>query len=433
MNAPMTAAPPKNDAVDQAAEPVQTNPCIVIVGAGFAGLACAKALGGAPARVTVIDRRNHHLFQPLLYQVATAALSPADIAAPIRSLLARHRNIEVLLGEVTGVDEGRREVRLVDGGCVAYDTLILATGSVYNYFGHDDWAARALDLKTIASARNIRARLLAAFEAAERTNDPIEREALMTTIIIGGGPTGVEMAGAVAELARNALVRDFRHIDPSAARVVLMEAGSKVLAAFPDPLPAYAADRLEAIGVRVMLGAKVEAIGPDTVTASGQAHRAATIIWAAGIRAAEAARWIDVGPDRSGKIQVAPDLSVPGHREVYAMGDIAALEQDGRPLPALAQVAKQQGAHLGRALRRRLDEGGPVTRFHFSNRGDSAVIGRHAAVYSLGRFKLRGASAWLLWAIVHVILLNGFDKRVLVVTQWLWRYLTFERGARIID
>lgn len=418
---------------DRTPSPVDGRPHVVIVGAGFGGLACARKLGGSAARVTIVDRRNYHLFVPLLYQVATAALSPAEIAAPVRRVLARHRNIDVVMGEVTGVEAQARRLTLADGGHIPYDVLILATGSAYNYFGHDEWEAYAPGLKTIDNARTIRASLLRAFEEAETCDDPDRRRALLTTVIVGGGPTGVEMAGAVSELARYTLAKDFRRIDPSSAQVVLIEAGPKLLAAFPDPLPDYALRRLRATGVDVRLNTMVESIGPDGVVASGVAIPASTMVWGAGVRASESAAWLGVAPDRIGRIPVAHDLSVPGAPGVYALGDVAVLEQDGAPLPALAQVARGQGEHLGRELRRTLARGGAVRPFRYRTRGDTAVIGRHAAVYSYRRWTMRGALAWLLWAIVHVFLLIGTDKRILVATEWAWRYFTFERGARLID
>jgi NADH dehydrogenase len=398
--------------------PVGGQPHVVIVGAGFGGLACARKLGGAGARVTIVDRRNYHLFVPLLYQVATAALSPAEISAPVRRVLARYPNIDSVMAEVAGVDTAARRLLLSDGGYIPYDVLVLATGSAYNYFGHDDWEAFAPGLKTIDNARTLRASLLRAFEDAETCNDPDRRRALLTTVIVGGGPTGVEMAGAISELARYSLAKDFRRIDPSSALVVLVEAGPKLLSAFPDPLPDYALRRLRRIGVDVRLNTMVERIGPGVVTASGVEIPASTIIWGAGIRASAGANWLGVEPDRIGRIPVA----------------LAHFEQDGAPLPALAQVARQQGEHLGRELRRTLAAGGGgVKPFRYRTRGDTAVIGRHAAVYTYKRWRMRGPLAWLLWAIVHVFLLIGVDKRILVATEWAWRYFTYERGARLID
>lgn len=418
---------------DRTPAPVNGKPHVVIVGAGFAGLACARKLGGADIRVTVVDRRNYHLFVPLLYQVATAALSPAEISSPIRGVLARHSNIDIIMAEVSGVDREARRLLLADGGYVPYDVLILATGSAYNYFGHDEWAAHAPGLKTIENARTIRADLLRAFEEAETCNDPERRKALLTTVVVGGGPTGVEMAGAIAELARYTLAKDFRRIDPSSASVILIEAGQKILTAFPEPLPTYALNRLRHVGVEVRLGAMVEAIDADGVTASGERIPAANVIWGAGIRASAGAAWIGAEADRIGRIRVNPDLSVPGHPEIYALGDVAAFEQDGGFVPALAQVARQQGEHLGKEIRRTLGRGGAVKPYRYETRGDTAVIGRHAAVYAYKGLKMKGPLAWIFWAIVHVFLLIGVDKRILVATEWVWRYLTYERGARLID
>ena len=422
------------DLLDRTPSPVGDAPHVVIIGGGFGGLSAAKALGGSKIRVTLVDRRNYHLFVPLLYQVATAALSPADIAAPIRQVLSRYRNIDTVLGEVTGIDPITRRVQLADGGHIAYDALILATGSMYNYFGHDDWAAAAPGLKTIDNARTLRARLLRAFECAEIEADPAIRESLLTMVVIGGGPTGVEMAGTIAELARLTLVNDFRRIDPRWAKIILIEAGPKLLAAFPDDLPAYAARALEALGVEVRLNTMVEAIEPGSVTIGGKKLAASTIVWGAGIRAQPSAAWLDAPTDRMGRIKVGPDLAVPGVDGVYALGDVAGLEQDGAPLPALAQVAKQQGLHLGHALRR-LERGKSLTApaFRYRSRGDTAIVGRSSAVFVVGPLRLKGTLAWLLWAFVHVYLLIGFDKRLSVAMQWIWRYLTLERGARLID
>ncbi|MFC7332691.1 NAD(P)/FAD-dependent oxidoreductase [Rhodocista pekingensis] len=419
--------------LDRTPAPVDDAPHVVIVGAGFAGLACAAALGGTPVRVTVIDRNNYHLFVPLLYQVATAALSPADIAEPIRRVLGRHRNIDVVLGEVTGVDRERRRVLLADGSHVPYGRLVLATGSAYSYFGHDDWAALAPGLKSIENARRIRARLLTCFEQAEMSPDPAQQKTLMTSVIVGGGPTGVEMAGAVAELARFALARDFRRIDPRAACIVLVEAGPRLLGGFPEDLSDYARTELEKKGVTVLTGQAVEAVTAAGVTVAGRFIPAGTIVWGAGVTASPAAGWLGVEGDRAGRIRVAPDLSVPGLEHVYALGDTAlTLGDDGKPLPGLAQVAKQQGRHLGRALAGALLHGRPLPPFRFRSRGNTAIIGRSAAVFDFGGRHLRGRLAWVLWAIVHVYLLLNFQKRLLVSMQWFWRWLTYQRGARLI-
>ncbi|WP_304219390.1 NAD(P)/FAD-dependent oxidoreductase [Phenylobacterium aquaticum] len=420
--------------MDRTPAPVGSAAHVVIVGAGFAGLAAAQMLGKSKVRVTIVDRRNYHLFVPLLYQVATAALSPADIAAPIRRVLAAYPNIDTVLGEVTGVDQATRRVLLADGGYLPYDRLILATGSMYDYFGHDDWAAHAPGLKTIDNARTIRARLLKAFEQAEIESDPVRRDALLTTVVIGGGPTGVEMAGTIAELARYTLANDFRRIDPRWAKVILVEAGPRLLANFPGDLPAYATATLAGMGVELRLNTRVENIEAGVVTAGGQRIAAATIVWGAGIRAQPSAAWLGAETDRLGRIKVKPDLTVPGAAGVYALGDVAGLDQDGAALPALAQVAKQQGQHLGRSLRR-LRRGKPLKDrpFRYRSRGDTAIIGRSSAVFVMGPLRLKKTLAWMMWALVHVYLLIGFDKRVSVASQWAWRYLTQERGARLID
>jgi NADH dehydrogenase len=408
-------------------------PHVVIVGAGFGGLACAKELGKAAARVTVVDRRNYHLFVPLLYQVATAALSPADIARPIRRILGRCRNMDVVLGEVVGIDSGARIVTLRDGATLRYDRLVVATGSEYFYFGHPEWAPHAPGPLTLEDARRIRTRLLTSFERAETSRDPAEQEALMTVAIVGGGPTGVEMAGAVAELTRHALARDFRRIDPRHARIVLIEAGPRLLPAFPEPLADYARTALERLGVTVITGEAVETIDAHGIAVAGKRIAARTVIWGAGAKASPAAAWLGVPADRAGRIAVNPDLSVAGLSGVYVLGDTAlAKGGDGTPLPALAQVAAQQGRHLGRALRANLENGKPLPPFKFHNRGNTAIVGRHAAVFDFGWTQLKGRFAWLLWALIHVYLLVGFDNRLRVTLQWIWAYITYERGARLI-
>lgn len=414
--------------------PVDDRPHVVIIGGGFGGIAAAAALGGTRARVTVVDRRNHHLFVPLLYQVASAALSPADIAEPIRKILSRHRNIDVVLGEVTGIDAAAREVKLAGGGAaLRYDRLIIATGSTYSYFGHDDWATHAPGLKTVEDARTLRARLLLSFEQAETCDDPVEQQRLLTVVIVGGGPTGVEMAGAVAELARYTLARDFRRIDPAKTRILLVEAGPRILASFPEDLSAYSHDALKKKGVEILLNKAVQEVRADGVVVAGEFIPASTIVWGAGVAASPAGRWLGVEIDRAGRIKVNPDLSVPGLDGVYALGDTTlTLGEDGKPLPGLAQVAKQQGDHLGKALARNLTDGALLPPFRFHNRGNTAIVGRNAAVFDFGKRKLTGWMAWVLWAIIHVYLLVGFEKRLLVTIQWLWRYATYQRGARLI-
>lgn len=414
------------------ATPGHERPPVVIVGAGFAGLACAKALGAAGVPATLIDRQNYHLFVPLLYQVATAALSPADIAQPIRRILRRYPSVEVLLGEVQAVDAQRREVVLDGGQRLAYSRLVLATGSVCNYFGNDQWAPHARCPRDLADAAEIRARILGALEEAERSRDLAQREALMTFVVVGGGATGVEMAGAIAELVRHALRKEFRTIDPAQARIVLVEAGARLLTAFPEELADYARGRLEALGIEIRTGKPVEVLDSEGVVIGGERIGARTVVWGAGTRAAPAARWL--GLAEGGRLPVAPDLSVPGQDDVYALGDVAAFpDHDGRPLPALAQVAKQQGEHLGRGLARLHRDGAPLAPFHFRNRGNTAIVGRNAAIFDFGGGRtLRGRPAWFLWALVHIYLLNGLERRFLVATQWLVRYVTRQRGARLI-
>jgi NADH dehydrogenase len=404
---------------------------IVIVGGGFGGLACARKLGGSEHEVVVIDKSNHNLFQPLLYQVATGALSPADIAEPIRKLLKRHQNIRVVLGELIGVDTAGSKVNLVGGNSETYDVLVLATGSRYIYFGHDEWAQYAPGLKTIDNARTIRGRLLRSFEAAEISNDPAEQERLMTTVVIGGGPTGVEMAGAIAELGRWTLRSEFRRIDPAQSRVVLVEGSPSILGQFPENLRRYAADQLKGLGVTVLTNTRVEEVRPNGVQIGGEFLPAGTVVWGAGVGPTPAAEWLATSPAQGGRIAVDDHLAVKDLQNVYALGDIAYFVQDGRPLPGLAQVAKQQGEYLGEALRKPASAA-ETPGFRFRNRGNTAVIGRHAAIFDFGRFQMKGGIAWLLWAIVHVYLLVSFEKRTLVSLQWLWRYISRARGVRLI-
>ena len=405
---------------------------VVIIGAGFAGLEVAKALGRAGIGVTVIDRRNHHLFQPLLYQVATAALSATDVAEPIRKILRRYPSVRVIFGEVTVIDTEAQRVRLSCGQVIGYRHLVLASGASHGYFGHDEWAQWAPGLKTIEDARHIRSQLLLTFERAERATDPAERERLMEIAIIGGGPTGVEMAGAIAELSRHTLLRDFRCINPGNARITLVEAGPRLLSGFSEEMSAYAKARLKRLGVTVRTGEAVEEIGPAFITIAGATQPVGVVIWAAGVSASPLAKQLGA-TDRAGRIAVDETLAVTGLPHVYALGDVALFAgPEGRPLPGLAQVAKQQGIHLGRSLAAHLKDGAPMPPFSYNSRGNTAIVGRHAAVFEQGRFKVKGWLAWLSWAIVHVYLLVGFQNRFLVSMQWLWRYLTYERGARLI-
>lgn len=407
-------------------------PHIVIVGAGFGGLSAAFSLSGADADVTVIDRRNYHLFQPLLYQVATAGLSPAQIASPIRAILRRAGNVRVVLGRVIGVDRKKRTVTLEDR-TIAYDQLVIATGARHAYFGHDEWEAVAPGLKKIDDATMIRRRILQAFEHAEVSEDPAARRRLLTFVVIGAGPTGVEMAGAIAELAKVALRHDFRTIDPTEARIMLIEAGPRVLAAFPPKLSAAAQRALERLGVEVRLGAAVTQCDAEGVLIGSERLDAAAIVWAAGVAASSAAKWLGAERDRAGRVVVGPDLTVPGHLEIFVIGDTAqAAGADGKPLPGLAPVAKQQGAYVARVLRARLAGKAAPGPFRYRDFGTLATIGRGAAVADFGWIQLSGTLAWLLWGMVHIAFLIGFRNRLVVMLDWIWSYFTFQSGARLI-
>jgi NADH dehydrogenase len=410
---------------------VAARPRVVVVGAGFGGLSATLELAKAPLDVTLIDRRNYHLFQPLLYQVATAGLSPADIAYPVRSIVSRHRNVSVMLGKVTGVDLAGRAV-LVGERRVPYDYLVIATGARHAYFGHDEWEAYAPGLKKIEDATEIRRRVLLAFERAEATQDEAERRRLMTFVIVGGGPTGVEMAGAVAELAHKALSRDFRHIDPKSARIILVEAASRVLLSFPESLSDVARRSLERLGVEIRLGKAVTACDENGVMVGEERIESATVIWAAGVAASPAARWLGADKDRAGRVKVNRDLTLPDHPEVFVIGDTAAAEDEhGKTLPGVAPVAKQQGAYVARAIRARLNGQAPPP-FHYRNYGNLATIGRKSAVADFGWLRVSGLLGWLLWGGVHIAFLIGFRNRIAVLLDWLWAYVTFQRGARLI-
>lgn len=406
---------------------------VVIVGAGFGGLWAVKHLKGAPVDITLIDERNHHLFQPLLYQVATASLAPSEIAWPIRSMLRDRKDVTTILATVTGVDASSHAVRLADGSRVPYDTLILATGARDSYFGHDEWEALAPGLKTIEDATAIRGRILRAFEDAERETDPRRQEAFLTFAIVGAGPTGVELAGTIADLAHDTLPSDFRATDTRKTKVLLIEAGPKVLSSYPDDLSQYAKTALEKLGVEVSLGAPVTRIEPNAITFGERRIDAHTIIWAAGVRASPAAEWLGAPADRSGRIIVEPDLSVPGHRDVFAVGDTITVDgPDGSPVPGIAPAAKQEGAFVAEALRRRI-AGNPDQRsFHYHHEGSLAQIGKRRAVIDFGWIKLRGAIAWWLWGIAHIYFLVGVRSRLSVALSWLWIYLRNQRSARLI-
>jgi NADH dehydrogenase len=408
-------------------------PRIVVIGAGFAGIEVARGLGRAGLKVALIDRQNHHLFQPLLYQVATAALSPSDIAEPIRKMLRREPSVEVILGEVTGIDPGTRTIVLNGARSIAYDILVLATGATHGYFGHDEWESVAPGLKTIEDARRIRSRLLLAFERAEMSEDRALQKRLMTIAVIGGGPTGVELAGSIAELARYTLSKDFHRIRAETATVLLLEAAPRILNAFPQDLADYATGKLARLGVTVRTNSAVESIAAHGIVVGGEEIGTGLTIWAAGVSASPLARMLGVPLDRAGRVTVNGDLSVQGLDDVYALGDIAvAPGPDGKPLPGLAQVAKQQGVYLGRALARKIASGETPKPFVFQNRGNTAIIGRHAAVFDFGWTRMQGWIAWMFWALIHVYLLVGFEHRLLVAVQWLWRYITYERGSRLI-
>jgi NADH dehydrogenase len=407
-------------------------PHVVIVGAGFGGLSAAIALARASLQVTIIDERNYHLFQPLLYQVATAALSPADIAAPIRGILARQKNAHVLLGRVIGVDAGRRVVLLRDRE-VAYDYLVIATGARHSYFGHDDWGIAAPGLKDIDDATRIRRKILLAFERAEDEDDPDERRRLMSFVIIGGGATGVEMAGAISELAKAALAKDFRAIDPTMSRIILIEAGSRLLPAFAEKLSAVAKTALEKLGVEIRLGQPVTRCDVEGVVLGGERIASRTVIWAAGVAASPAAEWLGAEHDRAGRVVVAKDLTLPAHPEIFVIGDTAlVLDKKGKPLPGVAPVAKQQGKYVAKALQARIAGAASPRPFRYRNLGNLATIGRSAAVVDFGMIKLTGRFAWLVWSVAHIYFLIDFRSRLVVALNWLWSYVTFQRGARLI-
>jgi len=405
---------------------------VVIVGAGFGGLETTYRLGGAPVEITLIDRRNHHLFQPLLYQVATASLATSEIAWPIRYLLRDRKDVTTLFANVNGVDAAGKRVLLDDADSLPYDTLVLATGARHAYFGHDEWEPFAPGLKTLEDATTLRRRILVAFERAERETDPKQRAALLTFAIVGAGPTGVELAGTIADLARDTLPRDFRHIDTRKARVVLIEAGPRVLAGFPDDLSAYAKASLERLGVEVMLGEAVTECSADGVVYGGKTLDARTIIWAAGVRASRAAEWLNAPADRAYRLQVEPDLTVPGHPDIFAIGDTVTIAgPDGTPVPGIAPAAKQQGRYVASLIRARLN-GTTLPPFRYKHAGSLAQIGNRLAVIDFGWIKLRGAIAWWIWGIAHIYFLIGLRNRLSVALSWLWIYVRDQRAARLI-
>ena len=407
-------------------------PRVVIIGGGFGGLYAARALRNAPVRVTLIDRRNHHLFQPLLYQVATAALSPADIAAPIRQILRRQENTEIFLAEVTDICVEDRRVEVADGRTAEYDYLIVASGTVDQYFGHDEWRRMAPGLKTVDDATEIRRRYLLAFEAAEQELDPASREALLTFVVVGGGATGVEMAGSFAEVARHTLARDFRRVDPTQARIILLEGGPRLLPGYPEELSQRAKEQLEALGAEVRLNAMVTHIGLNEVCFGEEKIETRTVVWGAGVTASPLGRVLGAPTDRMGRVIVEPDLSIPGHPEVFVVGDLASYShQTGQPLPGVAQVAMQQARAAADNILRTV-RGQPRRTFRYRDKGMMATIGRAAAVAVIGGLKLSGLIAWLAWLFVHLVFLIGFRNRIIVMMQWAWSYLTWQRGARLI-
>ena len=406
-------------------------PRVVIVGGGFGGLYAARALRGEPVQVTVVDRRNHHVFQPLLYQVAMAALSPGDIASPIRWILRKQKNVEVILAEAIGVDLPANRLLLRDGS-LPYDFLIVATGATHAYFGHDEWRKVAPGLKSLEDALEIRRRVLLAFERAERESDSERRAAELTFVVIGGGPTGVEMAGALAEISRQSLARDFRHFDPGSAKILLLEGGPSILSAFPENLRDAAKRDLERLGVMVRTQSIVTGLAPGAVSVGSEIIRAETVLWAAGVSASPLGAALGVPVDRAGRVKVQPDLTIPGAANVFVIGDLATLAgEDGRPLPGVAQVAIQMGQHAVRNILRALEHQ-PLRPFHYHDLGNMATIGRASAVADFGRLRLSGWLAWLAWLFVHILNLIGFRNRLVVFVQWAWAYFSYQRAVRLI-
>jgi NADH:ubiquinone reductase (H+-translocating) len=405
-------------------------PRVVIVGGGFAGLNVARALADAPVQLTLVDRRNHHLFQPLLYQVATAALNPSDIAVPIRRILRRQRNVEVLLSEAKGVvfEENRL---LLDEGSLEYDFLVVATGARHSYFGRDDWMPVAPGLKSIGDALEIRRRVLEAFELAERETDAAARDAYLTFVVVGAGPTGVELSGALCEIAQHALARDFRRINPAQARVILLEGSDRVLPPYAPELSAKAQQQLERLGVEVRTGQRVTEIDAEGVDVGGERILTRTVLWAAGVMGAGFGRALQVPLDRAGRILIQEDLTVPQHPNVFAIGDGACLMQDGKPVPGVAPAAMQEGLHCAKNIRRAL-QGESLRPFRYRDKGSLSTIGRSAAVADFGSLRLSGAAAWFAWLLLHLMFLVGFRNRVLVLFQWLWSFVSYDRGARLI-
>ncbi len=407
-------------------------PHVVIVGGGFGGITAARALNGMPVRITMIDKTNHHLFQPLLYQVATAGLSPADIAAPIRHIVRKQKNTKVLMAEVTGIDTVAKTVQVADHQPIPYDYLIMATGARHSYFGKEQWSENAPGLKTLTDATRIRERVLSAFEEAETAEDERVRQELLTFVIVGGGPTGAELAGAIAELAKRALASDFRHIDPRRTKILLLEAGPRILSGFPEYLAKRAHHALEEMGVEVRTDSAVQDIDDMSVTVAFERIGCRTVIWAAGVLASPAGQWFDVPTDKNRRVQVLPDLSIPNHPEIFVIGDTATLTQDGKPLPGVAPAAMQQGNYVANVIRSYVLHRERPAPFRYKDKGNLATIGRRFAIADFGKFGISGFPAWLLWLGIHIYFLVGFRNRFFVLAQWAWAYLTYERGARLI-
>jgi NADH dehydrogenase len=411
-------------------------PLVVIVGGGFGGLAAAKGLKGSAVNVLLIDRSNHHVFQPLLYQVATSVLAPGQIASPIRSLLSLQANTSVMLGNVTGVDAASKQI-MVDAGDkvglkVSYDYLILATGAQHNYFGHDEFSAFAPGLKSLADAESLRSHLLEAFEKAEIEDDMETRRALLTFVMVGAGPTGVEMASAIAYMARTSLRRDFRRIDPSSAHIILVDAGKRPLATFSEKLSEAALRRLKALGVEVRLGIPVEVVDEEGVVMGTERIRAKTVLWTAGVAPSPAGKWLGTTMDRAGRVRINPDLTVPNHPDIFAIGDTTSLDRDGHPLPGVAQVAIQQGKYAAKSISQRVAGQSPLSPFHYFDKGNLAVVGKNFAVLQSAGVELSGFVAWLVWAVIHIQFLAEPNLRFSVILQWIWTYISGKRAERLI-
>jgi NADH:ubiquinone reductase (H+-translocating) len=413
-----------------------SRPTIIIVGGGFAGLAAAKALGKIRAEIILVDRTNHHLFEPLLYQVATSVLTPSQIATPIRGILRKQKNTTVILGEVTGVDKDQKRVFVSDADRqnvpISYDYLILATGSTHSYFGHNEFEQFAPGLKSLADAEAARNKILQAFELAEAEDDPERHHDLLTFVLVGAGPTGVEMAGALAVLVRTSLKSEFRRIDPASARIVLVDMAPRVLGSFSEDLSKAAKARLEKLGVEVRLGHSVDQIDANGIMVAGERIASKTVIWTAGVAPSPAGKWLDVETDRAGRVRVQPNLSVPGHPEIFVVGDTASLDQNGQPLPGVAQVAMQQGRYAAKVIHNRIAGKRPPDSFSYFDKGNMAVVGKGFAVLQSGKVQVSGFGAWLTWAAVHLQFLATSSLRLTVFLQWIWTYITGQRGSRLI-